>query len=135
MLRKLLQEHVEVASDFLKLYESNDFLREEVAILEHKDRLTKRAYRDLDQLEFPRVAEYFDHDDPTKPNVWPASKQLRQAIKNMKDCQSKINSLDKDTRAVIQLVGNSDGWTIFFPLPPRWLTEGLTVAIQPSVNL
>ena len=49
--------------------------------------------------------EYFDVNTLPKPNTWPASKQLRKAIKDLKDCLSRINALDKDTKTMIQLVG------------------------------
>ena len=106
MLRKLLKEHIQVASEFLKLYESEDFLREEVGIHDHRNKIPKRPIRDSGlPLESPRVMEYFDVNTLPKPNTWPAGKQLRKAIKDLKDCLSRINALDKDTKTMIQLVG------------------------------
>lgn len=58
------------------------------------------------------MMEYFDVNTLPKPNTWPASKQLRKAIKDLKDCLSRINALDKDTKTMIQLVG-------FVTLPPE----------------
>jgi len=105
MLRKLLKEHIRVASEFLKLYEGEDFLREEVGIHEHRNRIPKRPIRDSGlPLESPMVMEYFDVNTLPKPNTWSAGKQLRKAIKELKGCLSGINALDKDTKTMIQLV-------------------------------
>jgi hypothetical protein len=118
MLRRLLQEHVRVASDFLKFYENNDFLREEVATWEHRGKLPKRTARDSGlPFESPRL-EYFDIGDFPKPNTWSSSKQLRRAIKDLKKCQRGISSLDKDTKTMIQLVGGPGAlfWFHCFPI-------------------
>jgi len=105
MLRKLLKEHIRVASEFLKLYEGEDFLREEVGIHEHRNRIPKIPIRDSGlPLESPMVMEYFDVNTLPKPNTWSAGKQLRKAIKELKGCLSGINALDKDTKTMIQLV-------------------------------
>ncbi|CUS13966.1 unnamed protein product [Tuber aestivum] len=107
MLRKLLQEHIQTASEFLKLYESEDFLREEVGVSAYKDKIPKISIRDSGlPLESPRVLEYFEDSTLPKQNAWPAGKQLRKAIKELKNCTPRINALDKDTKTMIQLQFN-----------------------------
>jgi len=105
MLRKLLEEHIHVASEFLKMYESEDFLWEEVGKHEHRGKIPGGPIRDSGPpLESPMVMEPFDVSTLPGPGTWSAGRQLRGAIKELKKCSLRFNALDKDTETVIQLV-------------------------------
>lgn len=103
----LLQKHVHTAKYFLKVLEENEFLCDEAKDEESAGHVHGKPEKQRKARKQPL----------TKPNQPPKIRELTilfKDIEELKNCERRINSLDKETKELIQLV------SIFVNLYQSW---------------